>query len=81
MNCNSDISKQVHEVIFPHNRFIISHPPLIINNIPVAQTNVQKNSEAHLDKKTKYRRTSCKLESKVNNLSVLFTNSKMPFHD
>ena len=51
INFNPDISKQVHEVIFPHIRSIVSHPPLIINNIPVAQTNVQQNWEAHIDKK------------------------------
>ena len=51
INFNPDISKQVHEVIFPHIRSIVSYPPLIINNIPVAQTIVQQNWEAHIDKK------------------------------
>ena len=39
---NPDISKQAHEIIFSSKRSIVSHPPLIFNNIPVAQTNSQK---------------------------------------
>ena len=38
MNFGLDISKQAHEGIFSCKGSIASHPPLTVNNIPVAQT-------------------------------------------
>ena len=54
MSFNPDISKHVHEVIFPRKRYVSSHPPLSFNNIPVVQTNSQKYLGMQLEKKLNF---------------------------
>ena len=67
MSFNPDISKQAHEIIFSCKRSsIASHPPLTFNNIPVAQTNSQKQFRMQLDKKLNFEEHFSKVESKVN---------------
>ena len=66
MSFNPDIYKQAHEVIFSLKSSIASHPPLIFNNIPVAQTNTQKYLRMQLDKKLHFEEHFNKVESKVN---------------
>ena len=66
MSFNPDISKQAHEVIFFRKRSVSSHPPLSFNNIPVAQTNSQKNLGMQLDKKPNFEEQLKKVESNVN---------------
>ena len=66
MSFNPDISKHAHEVIFSLKRSIASHPPLTFNNIPVAQTNIQKHLGMQLDKKLNFKEHLHKVESKVN---------------
>ena len=66
MSFNPDIYKQAHEVIFSRKRFVSSHPPLIFNNIPVAQTNSRKHLGMQLDKKLNFEEHLKKVESKVN---------------
>ena len=52
MSFNPDISKQVHEVIFSRKSSVSFHPPLTVNNIPVARTNSQKHLGMQLVNKT-----------------------------
>ena len=66
MSFNPDISKQAYEVIFSRKRSITCHPPLIFNNIPVAQTNSQKHLRMQLEKKLIFEEHFSKVESKVN---------------
>ena len=66
MSFNPDISKQAQEAIFSHKRSVSSHLPLTFNNIPVAQTNSEKNMGIQLDKKLKFKEYLKKVESKVN---------------
>ena len=54
MSFNPDISKQAHEVIFSRRRSTLAfHPPLALNNLPVAQTNFQ-HLRMQLDKKLNF---------------------------
>ena len=66
MSFNPNSSKQAHEVIFSCKRFVSSHPPLMFNNIPVAQTNSQKHLIMQPDKKLNFEEQLKKVESKVN---------------
>ena len=66
MSFNPDISKQVHEVIFPRKRYVSSHPPLSFNNIPVVQTNSQKYLGMQLEKKLNFEEHLKKVKSKAN---------------
>ena len=66
MSFNPDISKQAHEIIFSRKNLLTFHPPLTFNNIPVAQTNCQKNLGMHLVKKLNFDEHLSKVESKVN---------------
>ena len=66
MSFNPDISKQAHEVIFSRKRSIVIHPPLNLNNIPVAQTNSQEHLGMQLDRKLNFEEHLSKVESKIN---------------
>ena len=67
MSFNPDISKQAHEVIFPRRRSTLAyHPPLTLNNLPVAQTNFQKHLGMQLDKKLNFVEHLEKVESEIN---------------
>ena len=65
MSFNPDISKQIHEIIFSCKRSVSSHPPLTFNNIPIAQTDFQKNLVMQLDQKLHFEEHLKKVESKV----------------
>ena len=62
MSFNPGISKQAHEVIFSRKKSVASHPPLTVNNIPVAQTNTQKHLGMPLDKKLNFEEHLNKVE-------------------
>ena len=66
MSFNPDISKHAHEVNFSRKRSTTSHPPLNLNNIPVAQMNSQKHLGMQFDKKLNFEEQLNKVESKVN---------------
>ena len=48
---NTDISKQVQEVIFSRKAVKISHLAVFFNNIPVARCSTHKHLDIYLDEK------------------------------
>ena len=80
MSFNPDISKQAHEVIFPHKNLLTFHPLLTFNSIPVAQTNCQKHLGMQLDKKLNFDEHLSKVESKVNRTIGIIRKLQKSFH-
>ena len=54
MNFNPDLSKEAQEVIFSRKAVKVSHPSIIFNTVPVAQTTCQKHLGLYLDEKLNF---------------------------
>ena len=74
MTFKSDLSKQVHEVIFSRNVKKLLHPTLLSNNIPLSNSLFQKHLDLTLDIKLNISEHIKSITKKIVKLWVFYLN-------